>query len=366
MVWTNRCSHVAGGRCRPPAIVIVLSVLTAVGALTGLTGGQVSAAPPLWGLRTGDSFLVDVFTSRESFVKLGAEEPLSAEWIDRLELEYRVENASPSGRLLIRVRIRGGGRQSDSGDQRLSVLADQRLPLLDGAQLTMDVASDGLVERISPGDRAALISLLSGANSATQSLLEQSCSDDTLKAWFSRPLWFAKDLKTLQPGQSWDCSEQISLGMLGGIRTSVRIQVPEAGDAPGAAENRSLTLKGSGRFIPLSPAGKSTSPRSVPPLRFTDAEATLDEYSGTATLSISAPPDSLSAGRRPQFEKLDLEFAFHGTCQVLMGEKSMPVEFRQRQRQSWSLRSWRMGGPFFTDPGDTPAVPQPLPDRPPE
>lgn len=341
----------------------------------------VQAAPPVWGMRTGDSFVVDVVIDRQTTLRLGTAEPTTQRSVDRLELDYRVEGAAPDGTLYVRVRFRGALRDAENGERSSSLLADQRLGLLEGVELVLEIAADGIVEQISPSDRTALINNLTGLNAATAAVLDECCSEDALKAWLGRPLWFARDQRTLQPGQSWDCREQISLGLLGSLRTSVRVMVPEVASAdsdaaadpdadsavPAASDpdSQQLTLTGAGRFVPSGLVGSRAAAASGLPLQIIRADATLDAYSGTAVLSSAAPPGSLGATRRPQFEQLELQLQLHGTCQVAIGSTTRDVEFQQQQSQTWNLRSWRMGGPFpmgapdFQMPLQEPAEPEP-------
>ncbi len=314
-------------------------------------------------MRAGDSFIVDVMLIRSTQIDIPEHEPIIAKTTEQLEVDYRVENVAPNGTMYVRVKVTGGARKGDPEESGLSVLADQRLRLLETVELVMEVAPDGLVERISAGDRAAMISNFSGLNSATTAWLEQCCSDNTLISWFGRPFLFSSNTKSHKPDSSWDRSDEVSLGVLGTLRTNVRISVPDEDGEGKASENINLRLTGNGRFVPISVSEKSA---AAAPLRFVSTEAVLDEYSGTSVLSTTAPPESRAAGNRPLFEQLNLKIVLHGSCDILVGASSRTVSFRQVQTHSWILRSWRMGGPFPLGAAQDIPLPQPLAEPEPE
>ena len=321
-----------------------------------------NAASPLWDLRPGDSFVVDLMTVRVTSIVVDESEPMRARTTERLELEYRVESVTTAGILSMRIRIRRALRAADPDQPQLSLLADQRLNLLENVELMMEVAPDGLVERLTAGDRTAMINSFTGLNSTTTVLLEECCSDETVRAWFARPLWFFKRFKDLRSDESWDRADVISLGALGSLKANVRIQPSEVPANQNAGENRLLTLTGSGRFSPSPLLRQSAESDVSSPIQFLSADAVLDEYSGSALLSSSAPPDSRGLVRRPLFESLELNLRLHGSCRAEIGDTERLIEFRQQQMQTWSLRSWRMGSPFLSEPGGITIVPQPVPD----
>lgn len=321
-------------------------------------------AQSIWGLQSNDRFVLNVMISRETELVIDEAAPVTNKVVDRLELEYQVTQIDPSGNATLNVRVRGAIRDPGAVSDEQDLLADRRLSLLNDVQLSIDVAPDGTVEQLSTSDREALLQTLAGLNPTSLSVLNECCSEQSLIAWLARPFWFSDDFGKLKPGYSWDESDLISLGILGNVRTDLRIEVAE----PGASPLVKLQLKGNGAFVPL--IGSHQAQKAMP-IRLAEPAVVLDEYSGSATLRqppLPSEKDEPESRSRPLFDQLSLKMSFSGSCVAEDDQKSRNVRFRQTQIQSWLLAKWSFGGPPLLIRGPLSAEPPavPIPETPPE
>lgn len=331
--------------------------LSAVAVLSNGFAAHSARAQSIWGLHVDDRFTIGIVISRETELTVDGADPVRQIVADQMELDYQVVQVDPSGNAKLNVRIRGALRGDGRPAAFQSQLMDRRLGLLTDTQLSMDVAPDGTIEQVSASDRDVLVRNLAGLSLPMQSVINECCSEELLKVWFGRPFWFAADVTKLQPGYSWDETDLVSLGLLGGIRSDLRIEVAAPSEPADTGKVRApdqtpiplreitLLLKGTGTFVPL--VGSEQLQKALP-TRLAEATVSLDEYSGTARLrhpTGESDPKDPNPRTRPLFDRLDLKCVFSGTCVAADDQKTRSISFRQTQTQSWKLTRWSFGGP---------------------
>ena len=350
------------------AVMLVLSLAPSAAA-------QLDA---VWRAQPEDRFVINTLSRRENRISVGNQPAEFQTVIDQLQLEYSVAHVLPSGAARFQIEILTAARSvplpdrvssdlaattppaSDqpsevavsktAGDQdpphsiAPSVVSDaRRISELEGTVLRIDVAPDGMLESVSFDDRDRLIGNLARLNQATGLFLKECCSDETLAAWLTRPFWLAVPPGQMAAGQSWDRADEISLGILGSARLTVRIQAPDTLPEKFPAF-LPLRLNASGRFVPRL---NSLETQQTLPWHVTDLQVDVSDGTGTASFydpGSSPPPENQ---RRPPFVQLHLAFRIHGSCQVETHGDSHPVTFEQRQSQNWFLVSWPSNSPSF-------------------
>lgn len=392
-----------------PGAPVVAAVFSLLLLLLLLPVSDVAAAAPqdadwgdaVWQAQPRDRFVINTLIRRENRISFGDVRPEIQTVIDQLQLSYTVEQVYPSGAAQFRVEILAAARsvllpgrnstaptaptastttqkpaekqrgqepsnEEPSNEELPGSLASEpardhespqnnvpggvaeasRISQLEGIRLTIEVAPDGIVEAVSFDDRNRLISNLAGLNQTTGRFLKESCSDETLAAWLSRPFWLAVPPGQMAAGQSWDRTDEISLGILGSTRLSVRIQAPDTLPEKFPAF-LPLTLHGSGRFAPRLTTQEI---QNSLPFQLTDLQVEVSDLAGTASFYDPGSSPVAENQRRPPFDQLHLAFRVHGSCQVETNGHSHPVTFEQHQSQNWFLVLWPTDSPLSNMP----------------
>ena len=320
----------------------------------------------IWGLRPGDSFVVDVLIHRQTIIRptqsagegLEAVDTSSANLegdsvsvSDRWRLEYRVQSVSPSGRLHISVRVAEAERNTDpQGPHSTGPLSNRKLQTLQGLELLFAVNSEGEVEGVDEGDRTAMVSTFTGLNPDVEACLQECCSSQNIIGWFAKPFWFnvSNELPGDEPSldvdvtssPSRDVRDEISLGVLGRLRTNVRLLQQSTASLDKRSNRINYTITGNGRFVPVQVT-------QMQPVRFVAVSAQLDSYSGTASVIPTVASESQVDRTRPLFDRLDLSYVMRGSCEMEVAQRRKKLEFQQTQVQTWTLRSSQMRRSFL-------------------
>ena len=320
-----------------------------------------TAIPGVWGLRPNDSFLVDVMIGRDTVLYQNSADADSGQigdqlareaGQDRFTLEYRVNSIDAAGSLHVNVLIRSAIRtwlSSDAGESR----AQQRsLDLLEGVQVAIQVSADGEIEGVDQSDRDALITRMSGLNSAAEGFLQECCSSENLSAWFAKPFWLS-GIRVDADGVSSirDVRDEVSLGAMGRLRVNVRIQPSKKTTVSQSSGFNSSDIVGTARFVPVDGPGNGI-------ISYQARQAKLATYSGTAVFALPGDRQTEAGGLlRPGFDQLDLTYVIDGICDVVTRDEKKSIAFRQTQVQTWTLRASQMRR-NFTDQSNRLILPQ--------
>jgi hypothetical protein len=291
----------------------------------------------IWGLRTGDRFVVQVFIVKQTEVTIDEQPPTTSDTRDRFEIEYQVTETLKSGDLVFSARLRKVSREAGVSAPATIKSSSPAVRSLDEVRIKLQVDPLGNITSIDPKEKEALLAAMSALDPTAWQLLRESCPDEVIMEWFARPFWTAVEPAIIGSPKNSDKvsypkrEASIALGAFGVLKTTLTLQ-PDTG----AGEENSVTISGSGRFAPLVTPATSQSPGRLPLQDFT---AELDEFSGRVRLARNdeeaeggpEPPDS------PMFQSMETTARLHGTAlmQKLNGADVSKVSFQQTQIQLW-------------------------------
>lgn len=335
-----------------------------------------------WLLRH-DSFTVQTQLTKRTYFSVAGGAETVTETTDRMTLQYQVEAVGSAGELAVRVRVQHLSRDDLTGEripgdkikaaEAGNVDAQRRLHALNDAQVMMILSSNGVVEQISSSDQEALIRALSGGRQVS-GFLSECCTEDAVASWLARPFWLAEDHADAESGSNEqtrvlrDRIDQIGLGFLGRFRVNLRCEagvdqagVDQAGvDKEGADKDgdataeaadsgremeltdsksayREILISGNGTYLPPSPGHQMFADL---PLSVRQSDVVLDRFEGSARIAMGVLE---TGGRRAPFDQLNIEYQFHGTCELDVAGRILPASFRQEQTHTWNLVNWRPG-----------------------
>ena len=333
----------------------------------------------IWGLKTGDRFVVSVLSVKHTEVTIGDQPATNSDTRDRLEIEYRVTQVKNSGDAVIAARLRKASRDAGEATQDSLKASARSARSLEDLRIGFEIDPTGQILTITERDRDLLLSALSGLDVSTSQLLRDSCPEDVIASWLSRPFWAGPtDSADVLP-QEGDQKEQtrssltrkdsIAIGPFGVMQATLELK-------PNAADNKknSMTVTGKGRFAPLVVPNRETISSKIP---LQNVTAELDEYSGKILLAQKKPKDEtpVPAGSRPEslpeiipakndvhFQTMELSIRLHGsgTLKGMAGNTDQNVTFRQTQMQSWILTELSLARSeyLFDVPVPVPAAPR--------
>jgi len=340
----------------PSKILRTIRFVFAVTLATRMMSFPASADEPgpVWGVSAGDRFQVSVVIVKQTEVTIDDQPPTLSETKDRFLIEYRVAQISATGDAVIVASLRRPVRETGTASPASLKSAAEAAGTLEDLLVVLHVDSEGVVQKISPTDREALIAQVSSLDPSVTRLLQNACSDDVIAGWFGRPFWLTTDPATAAQGQTWSRSDEMTVGVFGTLRSEVELKAGATVD-----QRMGLEMSGTGRFVPLV-VPETDSPGHSFQLK--NVDATLDQFTGRARMFLSpaeANPDGTNP-KRPQFESMEVTVRLHGsgTHQQNPSDKVQQVSFRQTQIQSWTLVDFQSGRPEFRF-----SVPVPIPAR---
>ena len=302
---------------------------------------SVNAAPAqstVWGLRSGDRFSVKTTIDRETDIQLADSAPVTSTSKDQLELEYLVWQATPV-ETRMQVRVVSFVRIGSSGDAFTDSMFDQRLKLLERVPIMISVGPNGVVTNLT-GYRESL-KQFAGPDEKMLQLLQEAWPQQSFESWIGRPFWMTQPGDDHEDRETWERIDQLSLGLMGGLRTVATCRIDSQGDGPAK-----VVVSGSVRQVAPSPPDSAASPRSV---SFGDVEATAESFSGEGLMLLpeqANDDDSVPVKLRPWFTNLVLNWSITGGAKVKSGGRTQKVTFRHQQKQSSQLQpNFQMGRP---------------------
>ena len=345
----------------------------------GVIRARADETNAIWGLKTGDRFVVSVLSVKHTEVTIGDQPATNSDTRDRFEIEYRVTQVKNSGDAVIAARLRKASRDVGEASQDSLKASARSARSLEDLRIGFEIDPTGQILTITERDRDFVLSALSGLDISTSQLLRDSCPEDVIASWLSRPFWAGPtDSADVLP-QDADQKEQtmssltrkdsIAIGPFGVMQATLELQ-------PNAADNKknSMTVTGKGRFAPLVVPNRETISSMIP---LQNVTAELDEYSGKILLAQKKPKDEtpVPAGSRPEslpeiipakndvhFQTMELSIRLHGsgTLKGMAGNTDQNVTFRQTQMQSWILTELSLARSeyLFDVPVPVPAAPR--------
>jgi hypothetical protein len=333
----------------------------------------------IWGLKTGDRFVVSVLAVKHTEVSIGDQPATSSDTRDRFEIEYRVTQVKNSGDAVIAARLRKASRDAGEASQDSLKASARSARSLEDLRIGFEIDPTGQILTITERDRDFILSALSGLDISTSQLLRDSCPEDVIASWLSRPFWAGPTGSADVLPQEGDQKEQtkasltrkdsIAIGPFGVMQATLELQ-------PNAADKKaeSMTVTGKGRFAPLVVPNRETISSKIP---LQNVTAELDEYSGKILLAQEKPKDEtpVPEGSRPEsqpqiipgkkdvrFQSMELNIRLHGsgTLRGTAGNAGQNVTFRQTQMQSWILTELSLARSeyLFDVPVPVPAAPR--------
>ncbi len=365
---------------RQRAFRCLLHLLLFIGTLsTAVFPARADETSAVWGLKAGDRFVVSVLSVKHTEVTIGDQPTTNSDTRDRFDIEYRVAHVRNSGDAVISARLRKASRDVGEASQDSLKASARSARALEDLRVGFEVDPTGQILTITDRDRDVILSALSGLDVSTSQLFRDSCPEDVIASWLSRPFWAGPTDSTDVPPQEGDQKEQtkasltrkdsIAIGPFGVMQATLELE-PNAADKKGD----SITVTGKGRFAPLVVPNRETISSKIPLVNVT---AELDEYSGKILLAQKKPKDETPApeGSRTEslpeiipgqkdvrFQSMEIDIRLHGsgTLKGTAGNADQSVNFRQTQMQSWILTELALARTeyLFDVPVPIPAAPR--------
>lgn len=314
----------------------VAAIVVTVGTL------PVAAQSSVWELQPPDRFSVETTIDRETTVQIDSGKEYTSTTKEKVGISYRVLRRLTTG-ISIQVDVTSVVRVGSSGQPSQDKLADQRLRELENFSGVLLVAADGTVTNV-PGRRESLRQL-AGSDPLGMDVLSASCPEPVFISWFGHPFWMTAPAEKREAGSSWDRVDEISLGLMGRLRTIATCEIDEVIDGTAVVK-----ISGSSRQVPNVDIGAAGTGEL---LRFQDLQATVDEFGGTGrmVLPLTQPTEKEKVGtaqtRRPWFESLTLEYKLSGQATIVSGGKESKLSFRQTRKEVSRLLEYRIGRPLI-------------------
>lgn len=291
----------------------------------------------LWGMTYGSQFTVATTIERVTEVKIGDGQPKKQSTTEQIEIQYALRFARPTGVTMTATVIKCE-RTGDPENSKLGQMAKQQLGLLKGFKTEFVVDSDGNITAME-GSLQALQRLTDGS-SESRKLVASCFSDEVVKSWLARPFWLSLPVDEWEPEAKWDQTNDLSLGFLGQLRTVATCEMTDIKD-----NTATINISGTSRHI--SPTLAPRKPNSI--VEFQKPTATVEEFSGTATMIQAEEPTDINSQLeergRPLFEKLDLKWTISGDATLNIGNEKKQVTFQQtRKESSVLLPNYTLGG----------------------
>jgi hypothetical protein len=355
-------------------------LLLFAGALSSLiVPANADESNAIWGLKAGDRFVVSVLSVKHTEVTIGDQPATNSDTRDRFEIEYRVTQVRNSGDAVIAARLRRASRDVGEASQDSLKASARSIRSLEDLRIGFEIDPTGQILTITERDRDSILSALSGLDISTSQLLRDSCPEDVIASWLSRPFWagptdsadaFPQDRdKKVQTKSSLTREDSIAIGPFGVMQTTLELE-PNAADK----KEESMTVTGKGRFVSLVVPNRETISLKIP---LQNVTAELDEYSGKILLAQKKPGDETPAPEesRPEslpevipgqkdvhFQSMELNIRLHGsgTLKGTAGNADQNLTFRQTQMQSWILTELSLARSeyLFDVPVPIPAIPR--------
>lgn len=358
----------------------LLHLFLFIGTLsTAVFPARADETSAVWGLKTGDRFVVSVLSVKHTEVTIGDQPATNSDTRDRFEIEYRVTQVRNSGDAVIAARLKKANRDVGEASQDSLKASARSVRALEDLRIGFEIDPTGQILTITERDRDSILSALSGLDVSTSQLFRDSCPEDVIASWLSRPFWAgltdSGDLllkdgdQKEQTKSSLTRKDSIAIGPFGVMQATLELE-------PSAADKKedSMTVTGKGRFAPLVVPNRETISSKIP---LQNVTAELDEYSGKILLALEKPKDEtpLLEGSRPEslpeiiprqndvrFQSMELNIRLHGsgTLKGTAGNPDQNVTFRQTQMQSWILTELNIARSeyLFDVPVPIPAAPR--------
>ncbi|MCP4173555.1 MAG: hypothetical protein GY758_22605 [Fuerstiella sp.] len=293
------------------------------------------AQSAVWGLQREDRFSVETTIDRETIVQLADSAPVTSTSREQLELEYLVWRVTPL-ETVMQVRVVLFVRIGNSGNAFTDSLFDQRLKLLERIPIMIAVDPNGVVTNMS-GYMESL-KQFAGPDQNMLQLLQEACPQQSFQSWIGRPFWMTQPDNGDEDGKTWERVDQLSLGLMGGLRTVATCRIESQED-----NSANVVVAGATRHI-APPPDRNASPRSV---SFTGVKVKAESFSGEGRMLLpekATDDDPTSVKLRPWFASLTLNWSIKGEANVKSGGRSQKVTFEHRQKQASELQpNYQMG-----------------------
>lgn len=276
----------------------------------------------IWNLNFGDRFAVEHIVEQETSLSLEGGESHVSKTKERIVVHYRV-NQSRQGQTILEVRMSQAELLAD-GESEPAAGTDDPDTVPSGTPMYISVGADGLVDPAS--NFSSYLQSLAGASNRARTLVESAVSEQALCSWMALPFWVTPPAD--EEAASWDRISELSLGMLGTLRSVLTFTSDDTGPS------RTLTISANTRHRPLLESAS----KSAPVIAYSDVAATLSDFRGTARLRMEKKVESEdnqppNARWRPWFEDMELAWKITGSASIRVGDQSRKLTFQQTQKQ---------------------------------
>ena len=128
---------------------------------TVILADEAASPTTLWGLRTGDRFVVQVFIVKQTEVTIDQQPPTTSDTRDRFEIEYQVTETMNSGDLIFSARLRKVTREAGVSAPASLKSSSPAVRSLEELRLKLHVDGIGNIVSIDSKEKEALLAALS-------------------------------------------------------------------------------------------------------------------------------------------------------------------------------------------------------------
>ena len=306
----------------------------------------VRAMPRFWGLKQGDKFSVVVADSRRTDIVVDGEPEVTQQSSESMQIQFTAVDFERTGDVIVRAYMQRIERKPE-----VAVLAGLNAP-----PIFLRIQPDGKVSMLNPESRELLLASLTDRDPEAMNVLKKCMTDESIASWFSIPFWPPGPAESADEKESWERSQEVSLGTLGTLQMDMSLLRGKTED-----NMSKLAITGKARFRPLVLPETETATFPF----FSNVSIEIDEIFGTGQMYQLLPDENDAAPQRPGFESIEWTIRLHGeamlrspvSVKTKSGEpaeseisttqktqdSARKVTFRQTQHSVWTLQSFEHG-----------------------
>lgn len=321
------------------------------------------AQQTIWGLFYRNYFTVETTIDRTTTVTIDDGVPLVNKSREVLQIRYDVRRLRPTEVMLLatiqkcrRVPLpdtddpSGNGNvtpQDAAGGQDTNANASAERPQtsrLEKLAFEIHISPDGGINDIKIP--AEFYRQLDATRLSSQSVLQSALTEATISSWLARPFWMVTAPGSYEPEHEWQQIDEVSMGLLGQIRTLVNCTITDVEEQTAA-----VSITGKSRHI--SPVRLDGDRGQI---AFADLDVTAAEFDGEAVMIRQSDEIDERTQRpveRPWFESMTLRWNVEGSTVAKTQNGGRRIVFQQQRTESSRLLpDFYLGNlPLFRAPG---------------
>ncbi|MCR9197974.1 MAG: hypothetical protein NXI04_04990 [Planctomycetaceae bacterium] len=305
--------------------------------LLAVNASTCHAQRSIWGLFYRNYFTVETTIDRTTTVTIDDGKPIVNKSREVLQVRYDVRRLRPTEVVLLatiqkcrRIPVTDGEAQTESQSARTQITAaDERLTArLEKLEFEVHISPDGGINDIKVP--AEFYRQLDAARLSSQSVLQSTLTKATISSWLARPFWMVTDVGRYESDNEWQQIDEVSMGLLGQIRTLVTCAVTDVEE-----QKASVAITGKSRHI--SPVNLSAENGQI---AFTDLKVTASDFDGEAVMireSDQIDERTERPAQRPWFESMTLRWNVEGETRARTQNGGRRIVFQQKRTESSRL-----------------------------